>query len=67
MYLYGSKRWFDIGCQPDGAVKVIESDGTKKQSHRTLLVYDRKLSDEEIYKYELKFVREITDEELKCL
>ncbi len=53
LYVYGSKRWFDIGCQPEGQVRVQEEN---EQLYRTLITYERELTKEELYKYELVFV-----------
>lgn len=51
MWMYGMKmRPFGIGCQPkDGLVKQYETKG----KYYNILVYNRRLTKEEIYQYEL--------------
>ena len=51
-YYYGMRlRGFSIGCQPmDGFVERLDSETDK---YHDILVYDRKLSDEEVRDYEL--------------
>lgn len=53
-YKYGMRsRPFSIGCQPkEGLVEVLESDETRR--YHNVLIYDRRLSDEELYKFELE-------------
>jgi len=49
IYEYGMKlRPFSIGCQPKGVLEVKESN-----KYHDILVYDRKLTDEEVCQYEL--------------
>ncbi len=55
-YTYGMRlRGFSPGCQPKGVLKR-EDDPSGK--YWDLLVYDRKLTDEELANYELDFIRE---------
>lgn len=52
LYKYGMRlRGFSIGCQPMKGFVRVEDDATGK--YHDVLVYDRKLSDEEIRDYEL--------------
>lgn len=55
MYRYGMKhRPFSIGTQPkSGLVEVLESE-----KYFNELLYDRELSQDEIYKYELEAIHE---------
>ena len=57
MYIYGMRiRGFSIGCQPmDGFIE--RRDDPK---YHDILVYDRKLSDDEIRHYSLDFIGEET-------
>lgn len=57
-YLYGMpRRPFSIGCQPmDGLVGTVEMD----TSYFDILLYNRKLSKEEIEEYELDYLGEET-------
>ncbi len=52
LYVYNSKRWFDIGNQPKGQIRVQEGN----KANETLIAYDRKLTEDEIYEFELKFI-----------
>lgn len=51
MWMYGMRmRPFGIGCQPkDGLVKFYATEG----KYHSVLVYNRRLTKEEIYQYEL--------------
>ena len=63
-YIYGMKaRPFSIGCQPmeglitSDAFKVLKMDlDEESQGYHSTLLYNRKLTEEEIYDYELEFV-----------
>lgn len=63
-YIYGMKaRPYSIGCQPmDGlmysnAFKVLNIDlDERSQGYHDTLLYDRKLTEKELYDYELEFV-----------
>jgi hypothetical protein len=56
MYKYGMRlRPFSIGCQPmDGLVKVCLTTG-----YWNILIYNRKLTDQEVSDYELDYLGEI--------
>lgn len=59
LYKYGMKaRGFSIGCQP-GGVKNYEDVSKLETGYWSYIYYDRKLTDEELQKYELKFIEEI--------
>ncbi len=57
MHKYGMKyRGFSIGCQPmKGFVKRLDDMGLK---YHDILIYDRKLTDEELKEYELVYLGE---------
>lgn len=56
-YVYGMRlRGFSIGCQPMGGFQERRDDFTGK--YYDLLVYNRKLSEDELRAYELDFVQE---------
>lgn len=56
-YVYGMRlRGFSIGCQPMDGLKDNREDETGR--YYDLLVYDRKLTEEELRAYELDFVQE---------
>ena len=56
-YLYGMKlRGFSIGCQPKQG--LIERQDDTSGNYHDILVYDRKLTDEELKRYELDFIEE---------
>lgn len=56
-YEYGMRlRGFSPGCQPMNGLKDHREDETGK--YYDLLVYDRKLTKEELRDYELDFVQE---------
>ena len=49
-YRYGMKsRPFSIACQPEGVLRVNESS-----QYHDELIYDRELTEKEIYRYELE-------------
>lgn len=56
-YIYGMRlRGFSIGCQPiDGLIE--RRDDTTGRYH-DLIVYDRKLTEQELKEYELDFIQE---------
>lgn len=55
MYLYGMRlRGFSIGCQPMNGF-IERRDDTEDRYH-DLLVYDRKLTDKELFEYELDYL-----------
>lgn len=56
-YVYGMRlRGFSIGCQPMEGLQERRDDITGK--YYDLLVYDRKLSEDELRAYELDFIQE---------
>ena len=56
-YTYGMRlRGFSLGCQPMNGFIRREDDPSGR--YHDLLVYDRKLTDEELANYELDFIRE---------
>lgn len=55
-FWYGmSERGFSIGCQPKGG--LIERLDDETGEFYDILVYDRRLTDEEISRYELRFIK----------
>lgn len=56
MYKYGMRlRPYSIGCQPmDGLVSVMVDN-----RYWNILIYDRKLTDQEISDYELDYLGEV--------
>lgn len=55
MYLYGMRlRGFSLGCQPMKGIIERRDDHTGK--YYDLLVYSRKLTDEELERYELDYL-----------
>lgn len=64
-YFYGMRlRGFSPGCQPsDGFLEVVDEHdfvGLKRSSgYWDLIVYNRKLSDDELGEYELDYICEI--------
>jgi len=57
-YRYGMRlRGFSIGCQPMEGLIEARDDIIKGRYHN-LLIYDRKLTDEEIEEYELDYLGE---------
>lgn len=60
-YLYGMRsRGFSIGCQPvDGFVERIDDENKK---YHDVLIYNRELTDKELDKYELDYVKEVKEE-----
>lgn len=54
-FLYGMKsRGFSIGCQPkDGFIERLEDPSGK---YHDVLVYDRRLDDDEVSDFELEFI-----------
>lgn len=59
-YRYGMRlRGFSIGCQPmEGLIEA--RDDILPDRYYNLLIYDRKLTDEEIEEYELDYLGEQT-------
>lgn len=56
LYKYGMKaRGFSIGCQP-GGVKYYEDADKLETGYWNYIYYDRELTEEEMKKYELKFI-----------
>ena len=56
-YIYGMRlRGFSIGCQPMDGFQERRDDFTGK--YYDLLVYNRKLSEDELRAYELDFIQE---------
>ena len=61
LYKYGMKlRGFSIGCQPKQGFVERQDDNTGE--YYDIIVYDRKLTDEEITKFELVDLNEQEDE-----
>lgn len=59
-YIYGMRlRGFSPGCQPMKGLLETEDDYSGK--YWDLLVYDRALTDEELRKYELDYIRRFDD------
>ena len=57
-YIYGMRnRGFSIGCQPMNGLVKRQDDWFKGRYH-DLLVYDRRLTADEMEAYELDFVTE---------
>lgn len=55
---YGTKlRPAGIGCQPKDFIK-LESADKKKDGYWSIVTYNRKLTEEEIYKYDLIEIKE---------
>jgi hypothetical protein len=58
MYKYGMRlRGFSIGCQPKEGFCDRQDDSTGK--YWDILIYDRKLTDEEVHDYELDYIGEV--------
>lgn len=56
-YIYGMRlRGFSIGCQPMDGLKERRDDTTGR--YHDLIVYDRKLTEQELKEYELDFIQE---------
>ena len=57
-YVYGMRlRGFSIGCQPlDGFSERVDDESGK---YYDILLYDRKLSEEELQKYELDYLGKV--------
>lgn len=59
LYKYGMRlRGFSIGCQP--MVGFVERQDDTTGKYHDILVYDRKLIDDELKAYELDFI------DIKC-
>ena len=64
-YFYGMRlRGFSPGCQPsDGFIEAIDKDDfialKKRSGYWDILIYERKLSDDEIREYELDYICEV--------
>ena len=65
-YLYGMKnRGYSLGCQPrKGLVERKDSDN---KDYFDLLVYSRKLTEEEVKSYELELIEELEEKEVKMI
>lgn len=51
-YAYGMRlRGFSLGCQPKNGLLYRTDDNTGK--YYDIIVYDRELTDEELYNYDL--------------
>lgn len=58
-YRYGMlNRPMNIGCQPKGAIDRKDAEKLVDGYH-DIIVYDRQLTEDEIYRYELQFISEI--------
>ena len=58
MFKYGMRlRGFSIGCQPMKGFYERQDDPGRK--YHDILIYERKLTDEELKDYELDFLGEI--------
>ena len=56
-YYYGMRlRGFSPGCQPKEGLMTIQEDPNGK--YWDVLIYDRKLTNEEVRDYELDFIKE---------
>ena len=59
-YIYGLRfRPFGIGTAPKGQNEVIAGKKIGRKRYYDFVVYDKKLSDEEVKKYELEFMGEV--------
>lgn len=64
LYVYGMRlRGYSPGCQPMNGIVGIKEETTGK--YHNLLIYDRKLTDKELYDYELDFIKPITKEDIE--
>ena len=61
VYWYGMKlRGYSIGCQPmNGLVSVRDVIG---DVYYNVLIYERKLTNQEVYQYDLEYLGEETNE-----
>lgn len=58
MYKYGMRlRGYSMGCQPSGVIKH-EDFSNKDNGYWSYIYYDRKLTDEEVKRYDLDFLEE---------
>lgn len=58
MFKYGLRlRPVGIGCQPKGFIKFEDSD-KYKTGYWSFIWYESKLSDKELYDYEMDFIQE---------
>ena len=57
-YIYGMRlRGFSLGTQPSkGLIEALNGKNINGYDYYNLLVYDRKLSEEELKNYELDFL-----------
>lgn len=56
MWRYGMKYMgFSLGCQPMDGLREIHPD---EMGYKDVLIYDRPLTDREIYEHELVFLGE---------
>ena len=56
MYKYGMRiRGFSIGCQPEG---VVEREDDTTGRYWDVIIYDRKLTDDEVEHYSLDYLGE---------
>ena len=63
-YIYGMRlRGFSLGTQPSkGLIEALDGENIDGHNYYNLLVYDRKLSEEETINYELDLIQIITGE-----
>lgn len=60
MYKYGMRlRGFSIGCQPMKG--FVERQDDRTGWYHDILIYDRKLTDEELAAYELDYIGEVQE------
>lgn len=62
LYRYGMRlRGFSLGCQPRKGFYDVEDDATGK--YHDIIIYTRKLEEQELKDYELDFIKEEEDSE----
>ena len=55
MYKYGMRsRPYAIGCQPDDGLIEVNETNKRLDGYHAELTYNRELTDDELYQYELK-------------
>lgn len=58
MYKYGMRlRPFSLGCQPKDGLLFVRDDNR----YWNILIYNRKLTDQEVSDYELDYLGEVSD------